>query len=222
VARLSWYERLPEGEIEKVLGVLRAAGIIDGWPEIAPAGPIPREFRAGSHLLACSTGDPSDTAGQLVGYAHLNTVGDAFGRQVAELIVHPAHRRNGTGSAMVEALVRRVGGDSIRIWSHRDHPDARRIAEKFGLRKVRELLTLRVDLDAPDTPPLKVPNWPPGITVRTFVASQDEAEVVRVNRRAFDWHPEQATLTIEDISTAEAEDWFDPEGFFLAIGATGW
>jgi mycothiol synthase len=216
VARLSWYERLPEGEIEEVLAVLRAASTGDGWPEIAPADPMPRQFRTGQHLVAYGTGD---IAGQLVGYAHLNTAGDAFGRPVAEVIVHPAHRRDGIGSAMVEELARRAAGSPLRIWSHGDHPGATRIAEKFGLRKARQLLTLRVDLDAPDTPPLSVPNWPPGITVRTFLAGQDEAEVVQVNRRAFAWHPEQATLTVEDIMAIEAEDWFDPEGFFLAADA---
>jgi mycothiol synthase len=51
------------------------------------------------------------------------------------------------------------------------------------------------------------------------VPGQDELDVVRVNRRAFDWHPEQGALTVSDLAAIEDETWFDPGGFFLAVDA---
>ena len=44
---------------------------------------------------------------------------------------------------------------------------------------------------------------------------------MRVNARAFAWHPEQGRLTREDLLLREAEDWFDPEGFLLADRSLG-
>lgn len=41
--------------------------------------------------------------------------------------------------------------------------------------------------------------------------------MVAVNKRAFDWHPEQGQLTVADVEETEKESWFDPDGFFLAI-----
>lgn len=216
MTRLTWFERLPDDEVDTVRALLRAARLVDGRPPVPETGPLPREFRTGRHLLAYGA---EEVAGQLIGYAHLNVTGDAFGRQVAEVIVHPAHRRAGTGSRLVTELIRYAAGRSLRIWSHGDHPGAARIAEKLGLVRARELVTMRVELTAPTTPPLAAPHWPPGVTVRTFVPGEDEGRVVRVNRRAFDWHPEQSTLTVGDIEAAEREDWFDPSGFFLAVDA---
>jgi mycothiol synthase len=57
--------------------------------------------------------------------------------------------------------------------------------------------------------------------LRTFVAGQDEQAVIDVNSRAFDWHPEQGSLTVEELRATESEDWFDPAGFFLAENADG-
>jgi mycothiol synthase len=201
---------LADNDVAAVRALLLAARDHDGRPEITPTGPLPREFHGGQNLLAYNEN-------QLAGYAHLNTEGDSFGRQVAELIVHPEHRRHGLGTTLTEAVLARAAERPIRIWSHGDHPGAARIAEKFGLARVRELLKMRLDFEASDTPRLPVQSWPPGVRVRTFVPGQDEADLIAVNARAFDWHPEQGALSIEDLRETERADWFDPDGFFLAI-----
>jgi mycothiol synthase len=211
VADVTWHDGLSADDVEAVRELLLAARARDGRPEVAATGPLPRELRAGWHALATEAG------GRLVGYAHLNIVGDARGRPVGEVFVHPDARRHGIGAALAERLVDKATGLPLRIWAHGDHPGAARIAEKFGFERVRELLKMGLDFEARNAVGVPLPNWPPGVRLRTFVVGQDEPEVVAVNHRAFDWHPEQGALTVEDLAAAEDEAWFDPDGFFLAI-----
>jgi mycothiol synthase len=188
---------------DSVRSLLLAARDVDGTPEVDAGGPLPREFRGGRHLLAYD----QDT---LVGYAHVDTAGDAFGNQIVELLVHPDHRNSGVGTALVDEVL--AIDSPLRLWSHRDHPAAARIAERKNLARVRELLLMRLDNDVE----LPEPRWRDGIRVRTFVPGQDEAAMIAVNKRAFDWHPEQGMLTVADVEATEKEPWFDPDGFFLA------
>lgn len=197
-----WQESEPGDDVR---ALLLAAMAEDGRPEMEPGQPLPREFRGGLHLLA-------HVDGELVGYAHLDLGGDAFGNQIAEAVVHPAHRRRGYGTRLVGVVLDKAAR-KLRIWSHGDHPAAARIATRFDLARARELLKMRLDRDSP----LPDAVWPDGVTVRTFVPGSDEAELVAVNGRAFAWHPEQSQLTVDDVAATERESWFDPAGFFLAV-----
>jgi mycothiol synthase len=206
VAELSWFTELSPEQVAEVEVVLAAAERLDG---VAPVGEHVRlRMRPGAkgsaHLLA-------RVDGVLAGYAHLDLLGDSAGNQVGELAVHPDYRKHGLGVAMGGALVERA--DSLRVWAHGSHPDAERLATALGFRKVRELLRMRLRLDGelPEAP------LPDGVRLRTFVPGQDEAAVVFVNHRAFSWHPEQGAMSIEDVTHKEAEDWFDPKGFLLAV-----
>lgn len=195
---------------EAVRAVLLAAKAADGRPEADPTGPLPREFAGGLHLVARLDGVPA-------GYAHLDVEGDAHGHQVAELIVHPAYRRRGVGTALAQALAERADA-GFRVWAHGDHPDAAAIAAKLGLSRQRELLVLAVDVAAADWPEPVLHN---GFRLRTFVPGEDEDAMVAVNARAFDWHPEQGALTAAEVRAEELKAWFDPAGFFLAEDANG-
>ncbi|WP_459713928.1 mycothiol synthase [Actinophytocola sp. KF-1] len=192
---------------DTVLPLLTAVQAADGVPEIPADGTLPPDFRTGRHLVA------RDDRGT-VGYAHVDERGDSFGNKIVELFVHPGHRRQGIGSALVDEVL--TIDSPLRLWSHRDHPGAARIAAARNLERVRELYQMRLDnsveLPAPTSPR-------DGITLRTFVPGQDEQGMVDVNKRAFDWHPEQGMLTVADVVAAEKESWFDADGFFLAVDA---
>jgi mycothiol synthase len=80
------------------------------------------------------------------------------------------------------------------------------------------LLQLRRSLagDLAGADPDARPQLPDGVTVHPFRPGRDEDAWVRVNSRAFAWHPEQGGWTRADLELREAEAWFDPEGFLLA------
>jgi mycothiol synthase len=181
-----------EAADDTVPGLLAAVRAEDGVPEET-------EFRGGRHLVAR---DGTDT----VGYAHVDVRGDAFGNQIVELFVRPDRRRRGIGTALVDEVL--AIDSPLRLWSHRDHPGAARIAERKGLARVRELLQMRLDNSVELPAPTR--------EFRTFVPGRDEQAMVDVNKAAFAWHPEQGMLTVADVVATEKEDWFDPGGFFLA------
>jgi mycothiol synthase len=176
---------------ETVPALLAAVRAEDGVPE--------DDFRTGRHLIARENGET-------VGYANVDTRGDSFGNQIVELFVHPARRRQGIGAALVDEVL--TIDSPLRLWSHRDHPAAARIAAQKNLTRVRELLQMRLDNSVELPAPTR--------EFRTFVPGQDEQGMVAVNKAAFAWHPEQGMLTVDDVVASEKEGWFDPAGFFLA------
>ena len=212
---INWFARLTDTHTHELVALLAAARETDGRPNFDPADGLPGDFATGEYGLATD-------GGELLGVVTRNTTGDSFGRQVAELIVHPAHRGRGVGSALVQALLKRVGparsdAETLRVWAHGDQRAAAALAAKFGLRRVRELDRMLLTLaDLPDGLPQPRP-LPDGIALRTFQPGKDEQAMVEVNHRAFAWHPEQGALTVAEVEADEAQPWFDPEGFFLAV-----
>jgi len=58
----------------------------------------------------------------------------------------------------------------------------------------------------------------PGVRIRTYAVTADDAELLRVNNAAFATHPEQGGWTAAELAERRDEPWFDPEGLFLAFG----
>jgi mycothiol synthase len=124
-----------------------------------------------------------------------------------ELAVHPAHRRRGHATALLDRL---LASGECRFWAHGDLDGARALAAAAGLRAERTLLRLRWSPAAvPPTDP------PPGITIREF-RSKDLAAVLEVNGRAFADHPEQGALDVAGFERRAASAWFDPAGLLVA------
>ncbi|MFB9208337.1 mycothiol synthase [Nonomuraea spiralis] len=201
-------ERLDDVEITQVLGIVEAATEADGVRPLNEHVMLHLRYggdpRARSLLLHAADGTP-------VGYAHVDPTDEVEGPS-AELVIHPAHRRQGHGTRLLRAVLELAGG-RVRLWAHGDHAGAGALAASSGFERVRSLWQMRRSLFAP-LPPYTLPD---GVRLRTFVPGQDEDAWLKVNAAAFAHHPEQGAWTRDDLIRREREPWFDPEGFFLAV-----
>ncbi|MGW0699395.1 mycothiol synthase [Streptomyces sp. NPDC002867] len=200
-------EELTAEQAEAVSELLAEAARSDGMQAVSEQGRL--QLRGGrregvQHFLV-------SVEGQLVGYAQLEDT-DPVEAPAAELVVHPSHRGRGHGRALGTTLLD-ASGKRLRMWAHGGKSAARHMAQVLGLTLFRELRQLRRPLSPQSIPE---PTYPPGVTVRTFVPGQDDAEWLAVNAAAFAHHPEQGSLTQRDLDDRKAEPWFDPKGFFLA------
>ncbi|SDT75689.1 mycothiol synthase [Actinoplanes derwentensis] len=191
-------DRLSSSEAADVLALADAAGSVDGVHPLSEdvvlrvRGDVPS---SGVHLLSY------DDA-RLAGYAFLE--GGS-----GELIVHPDFRRTGVGTGLLTA----AGAGPMRFWAHGDDPGAAAFAERNGFERARVLWQMRRSLldPLPDIP------LPDGVTLRGFRPGSDEQAWLGVNARAFAHHPEQGRWVLGDLLGREAEPWFDPAGFLLAV-----
>jgi mycothiol synthase len=161
------------------------------------------------HLLAY--GDARGDLPQLAGFVHLD-ITDKVAGSSAEIVVDPAWRKQGLGRMLVDAARAETPDGRLRLWSHGESSAAAGLAESMGYRKIRELRQLRRSVSAP----LPTTSLPDGVTVRAFVPGHDDEAWVALNALIFADHPEQGSLTIDDLHRRMAEPWFDPNGFFLA------
>jgi mycothiol synthase len=148
----------------------------------------------------------------LAGYSHLGAP-DPAGHRSGELVIHPDHRRRGLGVALARAAVAGSGALAVRIWAHGDLPAAAALASAAGFAPMRSLLLMRRSL----AEPLPEALLPDGVALRTFRPGQDEAAWLALNAAAFAAHPEQGNWSHAELEHREAQPWFDPAGFFLAV-----
>jgi len=200
---VGWREKLSDADQQRIRDVISEARSVDG---VAPVGDqVLRELGHDRtrHLVAVEDG-------VIQGYLNLVPAGEGAS-PMAELVVHPAARRQGIGAAVIRAALPE-GGPGTRIWAHGNLEPARATAAKLGLVAVRELLQMQRPLaDLPPVPPTE------GVRFATYAGPADDAEVLRVNNAAFSWHPEQGGWTEADIAERRDEPWFDPAGFFLGF-----
>jgi mycothiol synthase len=201
---------LPAATADEVLALIAAGAAEDGQPAVSEQGRL--RVRHGSrpgvqHLLLW-------TGTELAGYGQIDGT-DPVEAPTGEFLVHPARRSQGHGRALGDAMLGATG-KRLRVWAHGGHPAARHLAVQLGMKMFRELRQMRRPLDAAASG-IPEPRLPDGVTVRTFVPGQDEAAWLAVNAAAFAHHPEQGSMTLDDLRDREAESWFDPEGFFLAF-----
>jgi mycothiol synthase len=63
--------------------------------------------------------------------------------------------------------------------------------------------------------PLPLANSNPLLSTRAFIPGVDDDAFLRVNNRAFEWHPDQSNWTNDQLNERIREQWFDAEGFLL-------
>ncbi|OBK69503.1 mycothiol synthase [Mycobacterium colombiense] len=207
-----WRRTLTVEEQRGVRELVSAATESDG---VAPVGEqVLRELAHDrtEHLLITN---PTPAGAAIVGYLNLSPPRDGE-TGMAELVVHPQARRRGIGSALARAALAKTGAGN-RFWAHGTLESARATASALGLAPVRELMQMRRSLrDLPETVPSV-----PGVKIRTYAGTADDAELLRVNNAAFAHHPEQGGWTDVELAERRSEPWFDPAGLFLAFADSG-
>ncbi|MDL9936510.1 mycothiol synthase [Gordonia sp. ABSL1-1] len=206
-------DRLESADVARVRRIIADATVADG------VSPLSEQAVAAVDSLAPAVTHVVSAAG----YANIVPGRDGEATMI-EAVVDPASRRLGHGKALVTAAfvtaaeLSAPGGPEPRIWAHGDLPGAVALASSLGLMRLRELLQLRRGLGngAPELPELVVD---PSMVVRTYAGDADDAEILRVNNAAFDWHPEQGGWSPAQIAERVAAPWFDPAGLFLAFDA---
>lgn len=207
-----WRRTLTVEEQRGVRELVSAATESDG---VAPVGEqVLRELGHDrtEHLLITN---PAPAGDAIVGYLNLSPPRDGE-TGMAELVVHPQARRRGIGSTLARAALAKTGAGN-RFWAHGTLEPARATASALGLAPVRELMQMRRSLrDLPSTVPSV-----PGVKIRTYEGTADDAELLRVNNAAFAYHPEQGGWTDVELAERRNEPWFDPAGLFLAFADSG-
>lgn len=205
--------RVDEAERAGVLSIEQAATAADGVSPLDDQVRLDLQFSSGGgtlHLLARSGGS-ARAAGEIVGYAHLARAGTQHAGS-AHLAVHPAHRRNGVGTALIERMAAEVAPGPLQVWAHGDEAAARFLSGRLGFRRVRDMWQMCKVLAGA----LPMPSYPPGVRVRVFEVGRDDEAWVALNAAAFRDHPEQGKVSREDLRQRMEQPWFDPGGFFLA------
>ncbi len=169
--------------IKEVQQIIRAATLVDDLAPLSEHVLIQLQLgerSADEHLLA------RDSAGNLVGYLHLDTSDEVSG-PVVEVVVHPEFRNKKIGTKLVQTTIDRLADSRLRLWAHGELSSAYGLAKRLGFSKVRELWQMRRSLYA-ELPKVKIP---PNTLITEFNVGQDEGAYLELNAKVFAEHPEQ-------------------------------
>lgn len=199
---------------ERFQAVANAATAVDGYPPFNEQTMLDLAEGRRTPLLI-SVGD-SPVGAAVLGQGEL------------DLVVAPAHRGRGHGGEALRQILADVP-DDLTAWSHGDHPAARVLANRFRMAAARTLLQLRLSLtrepltDADQAPDLAAPAAAaPGVVINAFRPGADDTEWLALNALIFAQHPEQGSLTGDDLAARKAEPWFEAGDFLIARNeATG-
>ncbi len=131
---------------------------------------------------------------------------ESLGDSCAQIVVFEQRHSDDFADILRDALadVEARSASPQRLWIREVQPDDDSVARRFGFEPYRDLWQLRCGL----------PVEPSNLPTRAFNEA-DIDEFVKVNGRAFAWHPEQGALTASGVRKQMAEPWFDADGFRL-------
>ncbi len=201
---MQYLDHLDEEHRLGVLDLISTATDHDGIPPIAEHVLLHLRHggdKADSHIISCD-------GPKVIAYAHLDLTDEVEGPSV-ELVVHPAFRHHGHAQEILE-FAKEKAGSRLRLWSHGDSKDSRKLASSNGFKRMRTVIQMRRSLVE------ALPQVNESIEVRTFLPGIDDEEWVALNNRIFIDHPDQGEWNLEDLRIRTREGWFDPSGFFVA------
>ena len=122
------------------------------------------------------------------------------------ITVGPDQARDESTADQIKTVLGQVeAGEAVQLWIERASADDDAFAFGLDFAPYRDLWRMQRPL----------PTDRSSVTSRAFVPGTDDDDFLRVNNRAFHWHPEQGGMTHRDLADRMAEEWFDPEGFRL-------
>ena len=209
---ISVLRQVNEADVAAVRTLAEAAEKADGVAPLPEQVLLRLKHQGGADAWHFVARRLSGRGSELIGYAVLDKTDPEAGPS-AEVVVQPSARRQGVGGALLDALRMKVrrGDKPLRVWAHGGLPAAAALAEKRGLELDRELWVMARPLA--EVPPASEID---GVTVAAFRPGIDDEAWIDLNARAFAHHPEQGSMTLDDLRARMAEPWFDPAGFFLA------
>ncbi|HLY29306.1 MAG TPA: GNAT family N-acetyltransferase, partial [Aggregatilineales bacterium] len=161
--------------------------------------------------------------GKLVGYALLASVSDSYTRLRATGRVHPAYRKRGIGTYLMQFMELRAremlplaapqNRVALTAGCSANDGDAREFILASGFSPLRTFWLMRIDFDSP--PPQ--PHWPVGVSVRQMVGGQDEQAVWDADQDIFRDHWGYMPMPFEDFVTHINSLHYDPTLSFLAL-----
>jgi mycothiol synthase len=156
--------------------------------------------------------------GRIGGYADMVDHAEEHLRFPIDLRVPPGEHAAEIGAALVEAIEARAGdtaveGATARLFVPSTYDLALRIAVERGYEPFRYSFQMRIEFDGE----LQAPEWPEGISVRTFVRGADDEAVYEAQNDAFSDHFEHARWPYESWRQWAFGESFDPSTWFVAV-----
>ncbi len=160
--------------------------------------------------------------GHMVGYAAVRVWGQV--QMYADIAIHPEQRGRSIDSHLLERAEARArervseAPDGARVTLRKFvssvNPAGQHLLEQADYAPVQYDWIMEIDLT--EAPP--APQWPAGITVRTFVPGQDDRAVHDAQEEAFQDHRGHIAITFEQwYQRMQARENFDPSLWFLAM-----
>jgi mycothiol synthase len=154
--------------------------------------------------------------GEIVGYADVSDASQDGRFLWVDLRVDPAHAA--AEPILLEFVERRAGelanaGGLIKAWAPENADSLRDLLEARDYRFHH--FSLRMTAGLGDEPP--PPEWPGGVSVRTFRRDEDTASVYEAHQETFSDQRDFARDPLDDWQHWSFREPFDPELWFLAV-----
>jgi mycothiol synthase len=189
-----------------IANLLARCQAADDFPALSEFKALRVPRAAGVKTVVVDDGEALRAVG--VAAWHAAKAGDDAGYWAAEIALDPHQRTTEAYLEVLEALTTETG-DAVSLWTFSQQQRVAALAG--GMTEVRALVLMERPL------PAETAEFPPGVTVRSFVPGSDEAEWLVLNRRVFGDHPEAAAIDAADLDLRMAQPWFDPAGFLILI-----